>query len=455
MAKITYEMVKELFDKRGYELLSTQYIGCYDKLEYICPKHRDNGVQRIDFIHLRRGQGCKYCGQENKRHGREKNLEDYNAKELTESKGLEFVKITREDSKLCVYYICSKHRDVGVQRTSLESIRRMKIGCPYCIGRNKTTESFCKELYDINQNIKVRGEYVDATTPIECECLIDGVVWNPTPNALLCGQGCPECGRIASNNSRTKTNEQFLLELNQVNPYVLPLQEYIQARTKIWVQCKKCGHKWRVTPSGLLCGSGCSECAKHEAHDRQVKSNEQFVKELAIANPMLLPLEPYYNDHTKIQVKCLIHDYVWFAAPNKILRRRTGCPKCSMYTNEQKIAIFFEDMGYRTTPQKRFNGCKDRHTLPFDIYIKELHLLIEYQGEQHYKPIRRGHMSEEEAIEQLRLVQYHDKIKYEYCLSHNIPLICIPYWEQNNIGEFIINECKKHNIVLTQQNDYS
>ena len=455
MAKITYEIVKELFDKRGYELLSTQYVSCYDKLEYICPKHRNKGIQRIDVMHLRRGQGCKYCGQENKRHGREKNLEDYNAKELTESKGLEFVKITREDSKLCVYYICPKHREAGIQRTSLESIRRMKVGCPYCIGRNKTTESFCKELYYINPNIKVRGEYIDASTSIECECLIDGTVWSPTPNALLCGQGCPECGRIASNKNSTKTNEQFLLELNQINPYILPLQEYIQARTKIWVQCKKCNHKWQATPSGLLCGSGCPECLKRESHNRQVKSNKQFLEELAQVNPTLLPLEPYYNDHTKIRVKCLIHNYVWSVAPNKILRRRTGCPKCSMYVNEQKVATFFEDMGYHTTPQKRFKDCKDKHTLPFDVYISGLHLLVEYQGEQHYKPIRRGSMSEKEANEQWRLVQYHDKIKYEYCLSHNIPLICIPYWEQNNIEEFITSECKKYNIILTRQNDYS
>ena len=455
MGKIAYEQVKREFEERGYMLLSTEYVNCSTKLAYICLKHKDAGVQHIDWAHFNRGQGCKYCGQENKRHGREKDLEDYNAKELVESKGLEFVRITREDSKLCIYYICPKHRDVGIQKTSLESIRRMKIGCPRCIGRDKTTESFKEELFKINPNIRLRGEYIDAITPIECECLIDGTIWAPTPNALLRKQGCPECGRIASNKNSTKTNEKFLLELNQINPNILPLQDYVQARVKIWVECKKCGHKWQVTPDRLLQGSGCYECWKQKAHNEQVKTNEQFLEELAQVNPMLLPLEPYYNDHTKIQVKCLIHDYIWPVAPNKILHKRTGCLKCNLYTNEQKIVTFFEDMGYHITPQKRFKGCKDKHTLPFDVYLKELHLLIEYQGEQHYKPIRRGSMSEEEAIEQLRLVQHHDKIKYEYCLSHNIPLICIPYWEQNNIETFITNECKKYNIILTQQNDYS
>ena len=92
------------------------------------------GIQEIDYIHLKRGQGCKYCGKENKRNGREKPLEDYWAKEVTESKGMEFVNITRENSRLYIYYVCPRHRDKGMQKTTLGNMRRKKAGCPYCIG---------------------------------------------------------------------------------------------------------------------------------------------------------------------------------------------------------------------------------------------------------------------------------------------------------------------------------
>ena len=105
MGRATYEQVRQAFDERGYELLSTEYVNCNTKLTYICPKHQDMGVQYIDWIHFCRGQGCKYCGNENKRHGREKDLKDYNAKELVESKGLEFVKITRENSILYILHM--------------------------------------------------------------------------------------------------------------------------------------------------------------------------------------------------------------------------------------------------------------------------------------------------------------------------------------------------------------
>lgn len=454
MKKYDYQTVKDMFTQRDYELISKEYVSCEEPLEYICNKHREKGIQDIDFSHFKRGQGCRFCGKENKRNGKEKDLEEYNAKELTESKDMEFVKITRENSKLYVYYICPKHRDVGVQKTLLESMRRKKVGCPYCIGRNKTTESFKNELYSINPNIRIRGEYIDAKTLIECECLIDHTIWFPTPNGLLHGQGCPECGRIASNKNSTKTNEEFIAQLKLINPNIIPLQEYIQAKIKILVMCAKCGHKWMATPDILLQGIGCSECSKKRKHNIQAKSNEQFLKELAKVNPMLLPLDPYYNDHTKMRVQCLKHNYIWSAMPNKILHRYTGCPKCSIYNNEQKIVNFLEEMNYNVILQKRFKDCRDKYALPFDIFVEKYNLLIEYQGEQHYKPIRRGSMTDSEALEQLQITQYHDKIKLEYCQSHNIPLICVPYWEQNNIEAFLKIECEKYNIILTEQNNY-
>ena len=376
MEKITYEQVKQAFEERGYQLLSTEYLGCYEKLSYICPKHRDEGIQYIDWTHLNRGQGCKYCGKENKRNGREKDLEGYNAKELTESKGLEFVKITREDSVLYIYYICRKHRFAGIQRTPLASMRKKKIGCPYCIGWNKTTESFRQELFNINPNILVRGEYIDAETPIECECLIDGTIWSPIPNSLLCGCGCPECGRIASNKNSTKTNEQFLFELSHVNPDVLPLQDYIQAKTSIWVMCKKCGHQWLATPDNLLHG-GC-------------------------------------------------------------------CQECSAFPNEKKLGNILKKYGFKLERQKKYDDCRDKLPLPFDIYLSKYNILIEYDGEQHYRPVNFGGINDEDAYENFLKTQYHDSIKTQYCQRNNIPLIRVPYWEKNNLETYIMFQLRQY-----------
>lgn len=376
MRKFTYEKVKEMFEQRDCELVSKEYVNCDTPLEYICNKHRNEGIQDIDLHHFNRGQGCKFCGKENKKSGREKPLEEYHAKELAISKGMEFVKITRENSILYVYYICPKHRNVGVQRTTIEGMRRMKVGCTYCIGRHKTTESFRREIFNINPNIKIKGEYINAKTPIECECLIDGTIWFPTPNALLNGQGCPECGRIASNKNSTKTNEEFVYQLSIANPDIIPLQEYIQAKIPIWVMCKKCGYKWQMTPDQLL-HSGC-------------------------------------------------------------------CQECSATNNEKKLGDILTNWGCIIERQKKYDNCRDQLPLPFDIYLPEYNILIEYDGEQHYMPVNFGGISDEEAIENLKKTQYHDAIKNEYCHQNNIPIIRVPYWEKNNLEEFIFSQLKQY-----------
>lgn len=51
--------------------------------------------------------------------------------------------------------------------------------------------------------------------------------------------------------------------------------------------------------------------------------------------------------------------------------------------------------------------------------------LIEFDGEQHFMEIP--------AWGKLEITQKRDKIKNDYALTHNIPLVRIPYWERDNI----------------------
>ena len=53
--------------------------------------------------------------------------------------------------------------------------------------------------------------------------------------------------------------------------------------------------------------------------------------------------------------------------------------------------------------------------------------LIEFDGIQHYEEVEFFHKRN------LIQTQQSDKVKNEYALSHNIPLVRIPYWERDNI----------------------
>ena len=95
----------------------------------------------------------------------------------------------------------------------------------------------------------------------------------------------------------------------------------------------------------------------------------------------------------------------------------------------------------RYISQYKFSDCKDKNSLPFDLYLPEYNTIIETDGEQHYRPIKwSSNITDKQAEDNLQLVQFHDKIKTEYCYSKGINLIRIPYWKKENIKEILCNK---------------
>lgn len=58
MNKLTYEFVKSKFEEEGYSLVSTTYINCSTKLDFIC----NNGhTHSITWDNFKQGQKCIHC----------------------------------------------------------------------------------------------------------------------------------------------------------------------------------------------------------------------------------------------------------------------------------------------------------------------------------------------------------------------------------------------------------
>ena len=56
--------------------------------------------------------------------------------------------------------------------------------------------------------------------------------------------------------------------------------------------------------------------------------------------------------------------------------------------------------------------------------------------------------SESELMENFEKIQYHDKIKTDFCNSHDIPLIRIPYWERDNLEIFLKNKFYENGVTI-------
>lgn len=359
-------------------------------------------------------------------------------------------------------------------------------GCPKCNGRYRRTHNdYVEELKVVNPNLEVLGTYVNAKNKILHRCKTHNVVWMKSPEHALLGSGCKQCSNDILSNLFSKTHEEYVNELNTINPNIEVLEEYTGAangilhRCKIdkyeWItppssllsgtgcpkcnggykrtkdeyieelkninpnieivsefknittkatfRCRVCEHIWDTTPEVTLRGCGCPICGNKAIGDKLRKSHEQYIYELSQSNPNIDVVDSYINSLTPIRHRCKIHKYEWKVSPSHLLYN-TGCPLCNVSKGENQVKKWIEEHNIKFEYQKKFDDCNDKRPLPFDFYLPDYNTCIEYDGEQHYKSI--NYFGGEDGLE---VRQLHDKIKTEYCESKGIRLIRIPYFD--------------------------
>lgn len=112
---------------------------------------------------------------------------------------------------------------------------------------------------------------------------------------------------------------------------------------------------------------------------------------------------------------------------------------------ELRIKEFLTTHNVYFQQQIWFDDCRSKLPLPFDfgIYKDAAHtkllFIIEFDGIQHYKPVK--HFGGESAFKD---TQYWDNYKTQYCVDHNIPLLRIPYWDYYDLETIIMRWLSKY-----------
>lgn len=291
----------------------------------------------------------------------------------------------------------------------------------------KTNEEFINELHNKLPQIHPLEEYKGANTKIQFKCLIHNYIWSCAPHNLLRGFGCPKCAKRYK-----RTENDFISELLYINPDIEIMSPFINMHTKIRCKCKIDKYEWETTPSVLFDGHRCPKCT-----GANKKTNQEFIDELKNINPNIQTLEEYQGAHIKILCKCLKDDYTWYAEPNTLLKG-VGCPKCDESKGEMKIRLFLENKNCYFSKEYSFKNCKYKNPLPFDFAIfkdedkTKLKCLIEFDGEQHYRPVMAWG-----GNDLFKSIKRNDSIKTKYCKTNYIKLIRIPYYEFQNINNIL------------------
>lgn len=292
-------------------------------------------------------------------------------------------------------------------------------GCPKCSSHIKRThEEYVKELAIKNPYVEVIGTYINNQIPIMHRCKIHNIYWNLRPQHALEGVRCKECQKDLLREQRKKSHKEYVDDILKINTDIEIAEQYINAHIPILHRCKVCGYEWMAKPNNILSSKGCPKCA-----GVLLKSHDEYVKEVSLINHDIEVVGIYSNSKTPILHRCKIDNTMWLSRPDNILQGK-GCPVCNESSGERKIRQWLEDNHIEYDFQKKFELCKDIKFLPFDFYLQEYNVCIEYQGEQHYRPV--DYFGGEEKF---KIQQKHDQIKRDYCKKNNIKLLEIRYDE--------------------------
>lgn len=188
----------------------------------------------------------------------------------------------------------------------------------------------------------------------------------------------------------------------------------------------------------LIRGHKCYYCSYEERGKKLRHSIDYIESEInSINGNKLLNPQDYKDSVTRnLKIRCSCGNIFTTSFSNYTKHGINTCFSCSCKesTGEERIRNFLELNKIDFVQEKRFPDCRDKKPLPFDFYLPKYNLILEFDGQQHYEP-KFGKKSYLKTVE-------HDKIKDEYCKSHGIYLLRIPYWDGNNIEEIITNELK-------------
>jgi len=292
-------------------------------------------------------------------------------------------------------------------------------------------------------------QYVNAKTKIIIICKEHGEFCQ-TPSNHLSKYNCQKC----SNNLKFDT-ESFIQKARQIHKdrYDYSKVNYVNADTKVTIICKDHGEFQQIPDFHINRKCNCPKCMNNIVSN----SNEFIEKSNKIhKNKYDYSQVNYINSTTPVIIICKQHGE-FNQTPDIHINQKCGCPQCINKTE----FIFYSKMIqlYPTIKrQLKVKWCKNKQFLPFDFCIEEYKIIIEVDGDQHFKQISNW-TSPEIQIEKdkykiscanangysiIRILQK-DIIKNKYDWLEEI---------KNNI-EKIIHEGIVQNIFMCKNNEYN
>lgn len=185
MKKHTIEYVRQVFEKEGYVLLSTEYIDNKHKLDVVCPQ--GHKVQ-IRFDMFNSGRRCPIC------FGTPKYSYQHVKETIESEKGYKLLS-TEYTKKIKIQ--CNNNH---IYETSFQCFNLQKHRCPICGSKKsleKRTHSFeyVKDFIEKEGYVLLSTNYKNNKSKLKIQCP-QGHIYNVSFNGFSRGDRCPICASL-------------------------------------------------------------------------------------------------------------------------------------------------------------------------------------------------------------------------------------------------------------------
>lgn len=410
-----------------YDYSQSIYINSRSKIKIICEEH--GAFFQKAALHLN-GAGCRMCSRKRETLPDKRKSQDLF---ISQSKKIHGDKY---DYSLCSYRTSSEKVKIICRIHGIfEQVANSHLqgsGCGYCSGNKSNLDLFIEKanyihnfFYDYSYT-----NYEHHRSRVKIRCPIHGI-FEQRPYLHLRGRGCKKCFVDRS----LKDVDSLIREFREVhgNFYdysCISSETYKSSIIKLEISCPIHGKFYQLS-SNHRKGQGCPTCGVLISK----LTTDEFIEKSRLIHGDLYDYSPsqYLGSDIQIDIICKKHG-IFKTLPRTHLSGHR-CPNCSETSGESQIRNILASKQITFKAQYTFDNCVDKIPLRFDFFIPELNLCIEYDGIQHYQPVKYfgGIKKFEDTVRK-------DSIKNRFCKDNGIKLLRIRY------DEDIYNILKQNNL---------
>ena len=396
-----------------YDYSKSIYVNYGTKICIICKEHGE--FWQLPSSHLN-GHGCSKCTGTYS-----PTTEEFIEKaRIVYGDKYDYSKVVYKGNKIKVCIICHEKDVNGVEHGEFwkDPCSHLKgQGCKKC--PQTTKEEFIKKA---NKKYKNKYDYskvfiTNFTTPVCIICPIHGEFIRTPSQHLSKGGECSECLRILTKN---KNSDNFIKNAikKHGDRYDYSKVEYIDILTEVCIICKEDGHgEFWQTPMSHLNNDGCHKCSS------KYMNKEIFVEKAKLqhGNKYNYDNTEYINARSKLFVNCPEHGEFGVMSSDHL--RGSGCPICAAANNISELKILnlikdkFVDSKVIYQYKEKWLGLQS-----IDIFLVDYNIGIEYQGDQHFQPVKFFGGEERHEYEVVRDIK-----KSELCAENKVDLLYFTY----------------------------